>query len=147
VPTIPYRRISVRSGLPPQEVTRRLRLVTRKHSWTVWSQADARFVGSIAESRFRLRYVPAGRNTYAPWLVGSIRPDEHGSAMDVRMTLHPMAIFGIAGFASFPFWLRGANHFVLFWLGAMAAFHVLMYYIGFKEDAWNAESFLHELAP
>jgi len=120
--------------------------VTRRHFWQVRSQADARFVGLIADSRFRLMYVPDGRNTYAPWLVGCVRQDGDGSTMEVRMTLHPIAVMGTIGIACFPLWWWGLEGTGLLWLGVMAGFHVLMYYIGFKADAHNAESVLHELS-
>jgi hypothetical protein len=144
--TIPYRRICVRSNLPPQELIRRLKLVTRKGWWTVWSQADARFVGSITDSGFCLAYVPEGRNTYAPWLVGCVRQDGDGSTMELRMTLHPIAVMGTIGIACFPLWWWGLDGTALLWLGVMAGFHVVMYYVGFKADAWHAESLLHDLA-
>jgi hypothetical protein len=144
--TIPFECLSIRSAHPPPELERRLKLLTRSHFWQVRSQADARFVGWIADSRFRLMYVPDGRNTYAPWLLGHLLPDGNGSLMEIRMTIHPIAGIGVIALACFPFLGWGITQTNLVWLGVMVGFHVAMYNAAFKSDAHNAESLLHELS-
>ena len=145
--TIPYSRFDLRSRLTPDEVAGRLLKVTARRWWGVWSQAEARFIGPITATGFKLAYVPKGRNTYAPWLVGSVRPVSDGSEIDVRMTLHPVALLTMAAFISVPqYWALAAGEFNLWWLAAMLAFHVVMYYIGFVPDSLEAELLIRQVA-
>jgi hypothetical protein len=89
--TVPYSRFSLHSNLTPDELAKRLLRITRRRHWGVWSQAAARFVGQITPTGFKLTYVPQGRNTYAPWLIGDVRARQDFTEIDVRVMLHPIA--------------------------------------------------------
>lgn len=145
--TVPYSRFSLQSSLTPDELAKRLLRITRRRYWGVWSQADARFVGPVTTTGFKLAYVPQGRNSYAPWLIGDVRARPDGSEIDVRMMLHPIAALAMVAFVVVPqYWAIQAGGFNVWWLAAMLAFHVLMYYIGFVPDALEAESLIREVA-
>ncbi len=67
--------------------------------------------------------------------------------LDVQISIHPSAGILMFGFAILPFCLGVRGIFDgLAWLSCVAAFHVLMYYIGFRSEAWAAEALLRELA-
>jgi hypothetical protein len=146
--TIPYLRFSLRSPLRPVELQTRLLAITARRGRGGSSQADARFWGRVSEAGFRLAYVPKGRNTYAPWLIGEIRERAEGSDVDVRMTLHPIQVVIVAAFVVLPqYWsLRETGTPNYLWLTVMLVFHVAMYFIGFKADAWNAEELIRRVA-
>ena len=145
--TIPYYRIRITSGLGPEAVTERLRAVSDKSWWRVWDNVDARFVGQIRSGRIRLSYFARGRNSYRPRIRGTIRPDGDGSVVDAQISIHPSVGILMFGFAILPFGL-GVRDLLegLMWLSVVTALHVLMYYIGFRPEAWDAEALLRELA-
>jgi hypothetical protein len=144
---VPYSPFSLENSLTPDELAARLLRITRRRYWGVWSQADARFVGPVMTPGFRLAYVPQGQDSYAPWLVGDVRALPEGSEIDVRMMLHPIAALAMVAFVVVPqYWAIQAGGFSVWWLAAALAFHVLMYYIGFKPDALDAESLIREVA-
>ena len=67
--------------------------------------------------------------------------------VDAQISIHPSAGILMLGFAILPFWL-GVRDLLegLMWLSVVAALHLLMYYIGFRPEAWDAEALLRELA-
>jgi hypothetical protein len=145
--TIPYSRFALRTRLTPDELAKRLVRITRRRYWSVWSQADARFVGPITASGFKVTYVPQGRNTYAPWLIGDVRPRPDGSDIDVRVTLHPIAALVMVAFVcGLQYWAIQSGGFNFWWLGAMSVIHVTMYRVGFVPDVLDAESLIREIA-
>jgi hypothetical protein len=145
--SIPYSRTQITTHLTPGEFGDRLRTITNNSWWGVRSQANARFVGRITYEGFRLSYVSGGRNTYAPWIRGSIHPHRDGSVIDVRMSIHPIGAGAVLAFALVPMWFaRGTPSHALTWLLAMLIFHVVMYYIGFRTEALDAEVLLREVA-
>jgi hypothetical protein len=58
-----------------------------------------------------------------------------------------MAVLVVVGIVCVPEYLAiQAGGFNFWWLAAMLAFHVVMYYVGFVPDAMNAESLVREVA-
>ena len=147
MPFVPYRRVTLNSSLGPPELARRVAAVTQcRYRWFRFPPADMQFVGSVSENRLRLVPVIRGRNTYAPWELAEVRPAASGSTVDVQMTLHPVALALLLGFALAGFFISRAGGTLNWWfLAAFGAFHIVMYYIGFKPETRRVESLLRDL--
>jgi hypothetical protein len=110
--------------------------------------ARSRFVAKVRSDRFRLVPVIRGMNTYAPRISGRIRPSANGSLVEGWMTLHPVALLILLGFILVPqyFALGSTGSVDVAWLLIVAAFHVVMYYAGFRPEVRRAEAWIREVA-
>jgi len=108
----------------------------------------SRFVGKVRGERFRLVPVIRGMNTYAPRIFGRIRPSGSGCVVEGWMTLHPVALLVVLGFLLVPqyFALGSTGAVDVAWLLIVAAFHVVMYYAGFRPEVRRAEAWIREVA-
>src|SRR5215468_2447219 len=99
---VPYRRFTVTSPLDPDALSRRVGAVTEDgYRWFRRPPPDIRFVGKVTDKELRLVPVIRGRNTYLPWVNATLTPADTGTTLDVRMTLHPVAIVTMLGFLLF----------------------------------------------
>src|SRR5262245_34093836 len=95
---VPYRRVRIESAHSPSELGRRIAAVTQpRYRWFRFPPEGIAFVGSVDEHRVRLVPGVRGRNTYAPWILGEVRPEGAGTIVDLRMTLHPVAMMAVLG--------------------------------------------------
>jgi hypothetical protein len=64
------------------------------------------------------------------------------------MTLHPVALLVVLGFLLVPqyFALGTTGSVDVAWLLIVAAFHVVMYYAGFRPEVRRAETWVREIA-
>jgi hypothetical protein len=147
---IPYRRVRLDSALSPLELSRRVEAVTqRRYRWFRLPRANIQFVGTVTENRLRLIPVVRGQNSYAPWVLATLQPTHRGSAVDIRMTLHPVAIVAVLGLFSVVEYgaIRGDGGQAFWPVVGLIAFHVLMYYyVGFIPEARRVESLIRHLA-
>jgi hypothetical protein len=130
-------------------LSQRVAAVTlRRYRGFQFPPPNIRFVGQVTENGLRLVPVIRGTNTYAPWVLATVRPSGPGSTLDVRMTIHPVAIAVVVAFFSFLEYSESrAVGTVVWWpLAALVAFHVVMYYVGFKPETNRVEACLRELA-
>jgi hypothetical protein len=91
---LPYERFSIETGLSPQEVVRRLRLVTSTAPTRGRADTGREFEGWVDDDRFqivrRLRY----RNPYRPVISGGIEEAPVGVSVRVSLKLSPgMLVF------------------------------------------------------
>jgi hypothetical protein len=87
-------------------------------------------------------------NTYAPRISGRIRPNGSGCVVEGWMTLHPIALLVVLGFLLVPqyFALGSTGAVDVAWLLIVAAFHVVMYFAGFRPEVRRAEAWIREVA-
>jgi hypothetical protein len=146
---VPYRRLVIKSKLDPPELASRLRSVTvAGHPSFRKLPSHVNFVGKVTGEKFRVVPAIRGRNTYLPWLVGTIQAETTGTVVTVVMTLHPIAIIAVLallGGGQYLAIVREGGFNVLF-LGMILAFHMVMYVVGFRPEARKAEERLRELA-
>ncbi len=137
---IPYARITCASGAPPDAVIAVLQQCTTRGAWP-WQRGEAVFRGTVGNSRFRLSFLEAGMNTYAPWIRGRVVGEQLGSRVEAVMTIHPVGVIAVTAFA----WLaRGTMSPVAMAL-FLAGFHVVMCVVGFWPTARRAEAALTTL--
>lgn len=109
---------------------------------------NSRFVGKVRGDRFRVVPVIRGMNTYAPRISGRIRSSGSYCVVEGWMTLHPVAVLVLLGFLLVPqYFALGSTGVVdVAWLLIVAAFHVVMYYAGFRPEVRRAEAWIREVA-
>jgi hypothetical protein len=147
--TIPYRRFTIASDRTTADVAQRMAEQTApRHGSGGTTSHTARYVGTIRPDRFRLVPLIRGMNTYAPRILGRIRPTEAGCVIEGRMTLHPVAVLALLGFLVAPqYWALGARGTLDgVWLAIVAVFHVVMYYAGFVPEVRRTESWMRDVA-
>lgn len=147
--TIPYRRFVIPSDRAAADVARRMAEQTApRHGWGRRPPKEIRFVGTIHDDRFRLVPLIRGMNTYAPRILGRIRPAQAGCVIEGRMTLHPVAVVALLVFLVAPqYWALGERGTLDgVWLAIVAVFHVVMYYAGFVPEVRRTESWMRDVA-
>lgn len=145
--TIPSRRFAINSRLSAMEIAKGLRDHTQpRYKWFRSQPENTRFVGTIGGDRFRLVPVFKGRNSYAPWILGHIAPNDSGSSVELTMTLHPVVVLLMLGIVLVPqYWaVAKEGGFNLWWLAVMGGFHVVMYYIGFVPEVHKTEAWFRD---
>lgn len=134
---VPFQRVTIDSSLDPIAL----------HAALVESRAERLWWGTVKPNTFRLTRRIKGRNTYNPWLLGEFIPEGNGTRISVIYTLHPVALIFMLGMigwieylalrANDPFWIP---------LAIFAAFHALMYFIGFVPDLRRSDKLLRSIA-
>ncbi len=86
---LPYRRLSIRTQVPPEVVLRRL-------------QEDQRYEGEITADGFSIKRIIWYRNSFLPRVAGTVRADGTTAVLgEATLKLHPsVAVFS-------TFWLGG----------------------------------------
>lgn len=92
---LPYRRVLIKSPLPPEDVAQALWNSTLQNPWAPTS--GGLFEGSVGFGQFRLERVTQRHNTFVPQIHGTILPDGTGSWISIRMLLHGISIFFLVG--------------------------------------------------
>jgi hypothetical protein len=146
---LPIHYFSLSSGRPPTDVVNRMtgQFAPGQGSGRL-SAGSPHFVAKVRGDRFRLVSVIRGMNTYAPRISGRIRPTASGCVVEGWMTLHPVALLVLLGFILVPqyFALGSTGSVDVAWLLIVAAFHLVMYYAGFRPEVRRAEAWIREVA-
>src|SRR5215831_2534302 len=102
---VPFERLTLRSRLKSDELYRRLAAAVEPARWyrNPFSREQHKpYEGEIAPNGFRISRVIRYRNSFLPTIIGRIRADEAGSAIDMVLRLHLfVAVFMVV-------WLGGA---------------------------------------
>lgn len=101
MPILPSERLSIRAAAPAAEILNRLRAEVEPFSWfrLPFSRDHKAFQGEVVGDRFKLTRIIHYRNSFLPTIVGTVRPDEAGTAIDITLRLNPF----VAGFMTFWF--------------------------------------------
>src|SRR6266487_734327 len=83
---LPRERFVIDTLASPDEVQERLQRVTASRR-RLGRQADAPFVGTVADDSFELRSILNYRNSFAPVACGSFRSGVAGTRVTVRLRL------------------------------------------------------------
>jgi hypothetical protein len=147
---IPYRRSQISVDVSAAEYEVRLaRATAAKWPWFP-SKLIGRyeFDGRVSKDGFTLSPVIPGRNTYLPRIIGSISAQSGGAEIRLTQMLHPVAIVGMMLVCGGPLVVSIWERDIASVLGLSAmflAFHILMYYVGFKPEARRIEARLTEM--
>jgi len=87
---LPYRRVLIKSPLPPEDVAQALLDSTVQNPWAPTSLRL--FEGSVAQPEFRLERFTLRHSTFVPQIHGVVLPDGTGSWISITMLLHPASI-------------------------------------------------------
>ena len=87
---LPYRRLVIKSPLPPEDVAQALWNSTLQNPWAPTS--GGLFEGIVTFAGFRLERITQRHNTFTPQIHGSIVPDGTGSWISIRMLLHGISV-------------------------------------------------------
>jgi hypothetical protein len=104
--------------------------------------------GKLTAQGFRLVRRSKGTNTYNPWLLGRLRKTEQGATcVEITFTLHPDAIFVVILMFGWIEFLVVAKEPSSWWSPPLilAAFHCVMYVVGFQPEPKKAVSSLQSL--
>lgn len=91
---LPYRRLVIKSPLPPEDVAQVLWNSVHHNPWAPTS--GRLFEGSVTLADFQIERVTARHNTFIPQIHGSIVPDGSGSWISIRLLLHPASVIFLA---------------------------------------------------
>ena len=147
---VPYRRCLFSTEMSAADFASRLALLTSaKQPWFRSLVGKYEFVGTVSNEGFRLMPVVRGRNTYLPRVTGSLSPDGGGTQIELKQTLHPIAIVAVMVVLGAPViasliardFSSAAGLTVL-----LLVFHVFMYFAGFLPEARRIEARFRELA-
>jgi hypothetical protein len=146
---LPHRRCTLTAAVGAAEFATRLASITSpSQPWFRSLVGQYEFVGTVSPEGFRLTPVTRGRNTYLPRVTGVF--STHGDHTEVQITqaLHPVAIAILLAFgAPIVISLIIGNFSEAFTLLALfAAFHLIMYFVGFLPEARRVEHRLIQLA-
>jgi len=95
VKPLPYRRVVIKSPLPPEDVAQAL--LNSMHRSSGDGTTGGLFEGSVTHAEFRIERVTQRQNTFIPQIRGSVVPDGSGSWISVTLMLHPASIIFLAG--------------------------------------------------
>jgi len=118
-----------------------------RYRWLRTLPPQTWFVGRIDGTRFKLIPVVHGRNSYAPLMRGTVQSSDGRTTLEGTMTLHPVVAGAVIVLAAFPQWwsVRSGGGVSLLWLGVIAVFHVVMYYVGFAPEVRKVEARLRSI--
>jgi hypothetical protein len=139
----PFHGFELDTQVAVSEVIARLQTITEPKWWR--RPKDKKFIGNVSVDRFRILPIIRGRNTYLPWLLGSVAPSATGGArITAIMTLHPIAIMvmvALVGLAVQPSQAQGG------WISIvmLSLFHLGMCAYGFVLEVKNIETILRKL--
>ncbi|SRR6266516_5511033 len=71
------------------EVRSKLELHVSPVRWFRFSSPPTEFQGRVDRERFSIMRVVRGRDSFNPWICGSIRSGPSGTIVEARLTLHP----------------------------------------------------------
>lgn len=86
------RRLTLESPLSADEAAERLRRDLATPEWRIAERRPHAFIGTFAEGRFQMTRHVRGRNSFRPMIDGRLAPAGHGSRVEVRLRLHPVAV-------------------------------------------------------
>lgn len=87
---LPYMKFTIQTGKSPKEVHRIMATETAVRDGTIHFLPDGTdFLGEVEESDFKVvpRLAPGFRNSFQPVIVGHIRAQGSGAAVDIHMRL------------------------------------------------------------
>jgi hypothetical protein len=83
---VPYERLIMRASLSPQAVCQRLaERVGREDYWTGYSRKQKPYAGWIEGDHFKINKNTRYRDSLLPVIIGDIRAEPPGSAIEIRM--------------------------------------------------------------
>lgn len=106
IPILPYMRFTIQTGKNPEEVYRIMMAETAVRDGLIHFPPEGTdFFGEVEELDFKImpRLPLGGRNSFQPVIVGHIRAQGSGAAVDIHMRLRGDAfvfcivLFGLAG--------------------------------------------------
>lgn len=89
---LPYKRLELRSPLTPVEVARALSESVEPRRWFRFGSGTRPFEGTVSGSEFRIQRIIGYRNSFLPWIHGSIASEASGSRISIAMVLHPVVL-------------------------------------------------------
>ena len=145
----PLHRFELHAQAAVPEVMSRLQAVTElKWPW-LRRPKNKEFIGSVSQDRFRLLPIIQGRNTYLPWVLGSVTPSPSGgSRITMVLTLHPIASVAMVAFATLalqPSMSPPQGRWIP--IALLTVFHFGMCAYGFVPGAKTIETRFRELLP
>ena len=93
---IPYKKFTTHSDIPEDVLFERLNENVEPYTgfrFDNYSKSLKSFVGKVRENTFDIRPVFKGRNSFVPYIHGSIEKQETGNKIIVTMSLHYAAFF------------------------------------------------------
>jgi hypothetical protein len=93
-PLIPYKRVIIQTPLTAENAARVLTKLVTPRPWyyLFWTRATTDFEGRISLDGFNINRSIRYRNSFLPILHGRFRPTTKGTAVDVRMVMHPFVV-------------------------------------------------------
>ena len=94
---IPYRKIAIETRLKPAEVIHAFQLQVKPESKGFVLERDYTkpYVGEVRENTFEIARNIRYRNSFRPWITGTVEPHWQGSLLRVKMSLYPLVlVFG-----------------------------------------------------
>jgi hypothetical protein len=155
-PLFPYRRVIIQTPLTAEDAARVLTKVVTPRAWyyLFWTRATTGFEGRVSRDGFNINRAIRYRNSFLPVLHGRFRPTTNGTAVDVRMVMHPFVnlfllfwcvILGIAFFQFATHVLQGGSISGRDWIPfAILIFIYLMVFLSFGFEAERATRMLKE---
>ena len=93
---IPYKKLTTHSDIPEDALLARLNENVEPHTgfrFDNYSKSVKPFVGKVSEKTFDIRPVFKGRNSFIPYIHGSLEKQETGNKIILTMRLHYAALF------------------------------------------------------
>ncbi len=156
-PFIPYRRISIDTALSLEAAKNTLKddVTSEKPRFFLPFKEKKSFWGTISDHTFEIQRRINYRNSFLPNLRGQFIPTDHGTLIQVRMSMHPLVavfmiiwvtplvLFGVV----FPLvdWVSAHNFAIRVELLEMMAFAYLLVFLGFGIEAIIAERRLKQI--
>jgi hypothetical protein len=93
---IPYKKLTTLSDITEDALLERLNENVEPHTgfrFDNYSKSLKPFVGKVSEKTFDIRPVFKGRNSFIPYIHGSIEKQKTGNKITVTISLHYVALF------------------------------------------------------
>ena len=123
---LPYRRFTIETRLEPSEVEARLKDAVQPPPWFHRrSKPERPLIGRVDGITFDVMRSVPGRNSFRPFVRGTIEPAERGARITGTLQLHALVIVFLGAFllGAFLFVSVGALPLVIFfWVVALAVF-------------------------
>lgn len=95
---VPYRWYEIEVPSTPDEVARKLQ------AWTQPAIGEGTFAGKITQERIHITRRIAYRNSFVPFLLGSVSLSPAGSRLRFRFGLHPLSLLVMLALVPFALW-------------------------------------------
>jgi len=156
-PIIPYKRLIIHTSLTADDAARILAKVVTPRPWyyLFWNRPTPGFEGHVSRNGFNINRAIGYRNSFLPVLHGRFRFSANGTAVDVRMVMHPTVMlfllfwYVILAIALFEFVtdaVQGASISGRDWIPfGMLVFIYLMVFFSFGFEAERATRLLNKI--